>query len=347
MAHNYNGDLTVASVAALGNAMTPPPPTPAAGPVSRRKSATGSLASTRANSPCGSSSVASSSEDAAGRGLVMGSASPSKRRGSSSALASDEVQPGALALRRGVRSAILSDLGIERSVQSSEALACSPSSFPASPGPMMLATVAASPTAIDRQCASSCPAGSACLAQLVNSTRVTSYHQASPIGGDASQRSLGCAVVGTPVTSCSRMPQGGLLGAGFSCATAGNGDASHRRPLTLTATMAPSTSTTHSPHGDASQRIPSHRRPASVPAVAAAAASGSESLQSPICAAFPCSSPPGDASQRSSIIASPTTTFIGSGALTCWLAGDSRAVLMSSEELADKLISAAPEMYED
>merc|ERR1712137_141277 len=105
------------------------------------------------------------------------------------------------------------------------------------------------------QCVPPCPVGPPPLAHPINSTPVTSYQRVSPSGCDASQRGSSMASC-TPVAARNGVPHEDLLGSVFGCTTSGRGEASQQRPLTLTATAAPSSSVPLSPQsrsGDASQ----------------------------------------------------------------------------------------------
>mmetsp|Transcript_23320 Transcript_23320/g.58894 ORF Transcript_23320/g.58894 Transcript_23320/m.58894 type:complete len:368 (-) Transcript_23320:333-1436(-) len=367
MALGCKGNLSASRAAASGCAMVPPPPPP--GPAPRRDSNT-SLASTRANSPCGSSSAASSFEDAAGRCTTTGSASPSKRWMSSTASSSEEV--GNFALRRGIRSAILSDLGIGQVAPIPQSPVGTPLSYPPPSMPalvppplppllalrrpcLMLAEVEA---AVESHSVPPCPVGPPPAARPINSTPVTSFQHVSPSGGDASQRGSGIASC-TPVASCSRAPHGDLLSPSLGSTTPGNADSPQRRSLTLTATAAPAPSPSmllspQSKSGDASRRTPLQGSLAALPAAEAAVVSGSTCVTEPLGTSTGSASPnarhQGDASQRSptnGVCMDLAANFLNTGALQCWLAGTEKAATMSAAELADKLAAAAPDIYED
>mmetsp|Transcript_144160 Transcript_144160/g.359414 ORF Transcript_144160/g.359414 Transcript_144160/m.359414 type:complete len:367 (-) Transcript_144160:423-1523(-) len=360
------GNLPASSAAASGCAMVPPPPPP--GPAPRRDSSA-SLASTRANSPCGSSSAASSSEDAAGRCATTGSASPSKRGMCSTASSGEEL--GDVALRRGIRSAILSDLGIGQVAPIPQSPVGTPLSYPPPsmpaimslpppPPPPPLPRTSLNPagvgTAVGSHCVPPCPVGPPTSACSINSTPVTSFQPASFSAGDASRRDPGTASC-TPPAACSRVPRGDLFTSSLSRTTPGTGDASQQRPLTLTATAAPSASVLLSPQsksGDASQRTPLQVSLAMLPAAEATVVAHTpcvaETPGTPLGAASQLGSPQGDASQRSptnGVAMDSASTFLNTGALRCWLAGTSILADTSAAELADKLAAAAPDTYED
>lgn len=373
-----------------------------------------SLASTRASSPCGSSS--GSSEHGSRCEQVIA------------------VQPGALAVKRGIRSAILSDLGIEPSLAEAATTtaawegrgpahwcppcpAAPPSALselgrtppppppppqplppaataapPAATGPLRTATEWILPPPPPLTPGGSKPRSAALPLPLAGDAAGIQSHGASAGKladcGASPHRGAEAAsplpINSTPLTAGSRPGSSHVL-----ARASHGGDASQRVPAAQPALLAPV-------RADASQRspvakcgpptwLPPPSPPTQAPSLSEVALEQSPAVKRPpqvaqvltatVAPALPGiaphgTSPVGDASERSPAAASawgqtsvsgdasqrtptsnahrsPTSASPHTGVLRCWLAGDAGTAGMSNEELAQKLLAASPEVYED
>mmetsp|Transcript_67263 Transcript_67263/g.219055 ORF Transcript_67263/g.219055 Transcript_67263/m.219055 type:complete len:384 (+) Transcript_67263:60-1211(+) len=366
-----------------GGRVAPPPPLPV-GLVQRKTIET---ASTRTNSPCSSSSAASSSGDSAGRHL----ASPSKHQAHNRGVPQSSSCPSeSLAARRGIRSAVLQDLGIDAASPCSHFGESAPlSPLPATPP--VTPHAAASPLAVGAV-VHPCPSGSppCALVANVNSTPISAtspmglQHRASladasqrrpgfigansPTCADASQRHLGfvgnsssgsgadCTQRQVPgcIAAISSTPQQqGLLFSGCSRFAMG-GDASQRTcPQPAVCVDAPQPLPQQQQQQQSQAPAPAATRSQSSVSTAWTMCCGEEMPASGICAVCRktvngCVIP--DASERTPI--SPVLRLGGhslsADALRSWLAGSrGPSAALPAQELAARLAAAAPEAYED
>jgi len=282
-----------------------------------------SVASTRSNSP-GGSSITSGEADC-------------------STPTHEQDQLGVIAQRRGLRAAILTDLGVDLEGN----VTSTPTSAAASPVYLQRRQMVVTPSSA----VGASPSG-------IISTRPTLCATPNtPVVGDASRRS--------PAGGCASQRSPMLASTGF-------GDASRRSPMMSSPGLprglpprAPQCLGTSPPKpaafGDASQRSPAARpSPVGVASWGAAAASIAATRDAAV--AVPCSIPPPPAhsaeaapcvprasspqNQVSSTAAGGVTLHV-TDSVKCWLSGTSGKDMPSAEELLARLRAAQPECYDD